>query len=145
MHRESPYKRISTFLLSDKNSKLITKVFTLFVRSVRKGVLRWQQEWEVFSVSRRQVQGKEFKNSWKLCQKRCSFRWLNPRHKRVSNFNPSGLKMLKILFSNGRMKGKSFCLNALIVPEFLILRSRWNHSSSEAGKKEDLKYSIWQL
>ena len=44
MHRESPYKRISTFLLSDKNSKLITKVFTLFVRSVRKGVLRWQQE-----------------------------------------------------------------------------------------------------
>ena len=40
LHRESPYKRISTFLLSDKNSKLITKVFTLFVRSVRKGVLR---------------------------------------------------------------------------------------------------------
>ena len=63
------------------------------------------------------------------------FRWLKPRRKRVRNFNPSRSKMLKILFSNGRMKGISFCLNALIVSEFLILGSRWNHSSSEVGKK----------
>ena len=37
------------------------------------------------------------------------------------------------------MKGNSFCLNALIVSEFLTLGSRWNHSSSEAGKKKRFK------
>ena len=43
--------------------------------------------------------------------------------------------MSKIMFSNGRMKSNSFCLNAMIVPEFLILGSRWNHFSSAVEKK----------
>ena len=53
--------------------------------------------------------------------------------------------MLKILFSNRGMRGSSFCLNALIVSEFLILESKSNNSSSEAWKKEDLNYSVRQL
>ena len=43
--------------------------------------------------------------------------------------------MSKIMFSDGRMKSNSFCLNAMIVSEFLILGSRWNHFSSEVEKK----------
>lgn len=35
-HRESPYKQISTFLLSDKESKSAIKVFTLFVSLIIK-------------------------------------------------------------------------------------------------------------
>ena len=72
---------------------------------------------------------------WKLCRKRHLFRWLKPRRKRVGNFNTSGSRILKILFSSGQIKGNSIYLNALIVSEFLIIRSRWNHSSSEAEKK----------
>ena len=75
------------------------------------------------------------KNYWKLCQKRHLFSWLKPRHKQVSNFNTSGSRMLKILFSSRQIKGNSNYLNGLIFTEFLIIRSRSNHSSSEAEKK----------
>ena len=136
-HWESPYKRISTFLLSDNDSKSTTKVFTLFVRSVRR------ERYGGSAIGRHFLFPgytciKGFKHPWKLCRKRCSFRWLKPRRKRVSNFSPFGSKMLKILFYNGWIKGNSFCLNRLIASEFLKFGSRWHYSSSEAGKKEDL-------
>ena len=49
-----------------------------------------------------------------MCQKRFSFEWIKPRRKRVSSFNPPGSKMMKMLFSNWRIKGNSSCFNALI-------------------------------
>lgn len=36
LHRESPYKRILTLLMSDTDSKSTTKDFTLFIRSIGK-------------------------------------------------------------------------------------------------------------
>ena len=128
--RISIYKNFN-FLISDKDSNSTTKVFSLFLRSVREGVLWWQCTcwWEVFFVSGLQVP-KVFKHSWKLFRKQFSSRWLKPRRKRVSNFSPSGSKLWKIPFSDGWMKDSSFCLNALIVSEFLIL------GSVEAGKKK---------
>ena len=72
----------------------------------------------------------------------CCLRCLNPRHKRISDFNPSGSKMLTILFFKGKKKNNRFYLNALIVSEFIKIGSRCNHLLSEAWKKENLQYSV---
>ena len=118
--------------------------WTLTINVVSRLIHHWCVCCEVFSVSRLHIH-KVFEHSWEFSRKRCSFRWLKPRGKRVSNFNPYGSKMLKILFSNGRMKDNSLCLSVLIDSEFIILGSRWNDSSREAWEKEGLKNSISQL
>ena len=50
-------------------------------------------------------------NSWKLCLNLCSLRWLQPKHKRVSNFNPVGSNTLYTLLWIGRMMDNSLLLN----------------------------------
>ena len=80
-----------------------------------------------------------FKQSWKLCPNLCLLRWLQPKRKGVSNFNPIGSNILYTLLWIGRMKDNSLLLNIARDSEFLIEAFKLSKSFKVKGKKEYLK------
>ena len=121
LKRGSPQKSISLLILSENNSKLSETDFTLFIRLKRYWEKRWQcsRECTVSWISKLQEQ-RRFKQSWKLCRNLCSLRCLQPKRKRVSNFNPIGSNISYTLLWIGQMKDNSLLWNIARDSEFLI-------------------------
>ena len=83
--------------------------------------------------------------SWKLCWKLCSFKWLKLSLNLVRYFMPIELWILKILFALGLMNSRRHFLNNINVSEFLIKESNLFHSNTGDEKKVFLKYSWFTL
>ena len=88
---------------------------------------QWRKKWAVDSISFPQLhEGSAY--SWKLCFNLCSFKWLKPILRRVRNFSPSGLFMLKTLVEFGLMKFSKCFLKISKEAALRISRSRLFHS-----------------
>ena len=76
--------------------------------------------------------------SWKLSEfwTLCSRRWLKPNLNLVNNLTPMGLRQLKTLLPEGRIKFKSVFLEIFTLSELRIFRSSLFHSITAEGKKK---------
>ena len=96
---------------------------------------QWRRKWADASVSLPQLQI-GLSESWKLRLNFCSQRWLKPNLNLVNNLTPLGLRQLKTVLPEGRMKFKSVFLKIFNLFELRIFRSTLFHSTTAEGKKE---------
>ena len=140
LKEELPNNSTSENLESFRFKILLSMFRMLFMRinlsSEKRG--QWRRQWVVVSTSVPQLQI-GFNDSWKLCLNSWSQRWLKPNFNLVSNFTPSGLGQLKMLFGDGRMNYNIFFLKIEKLSEFLILLSKLFHSVTMDRKYEFLK------
>ena len=111
--------------------------------------VQWRKKWAADSTSFPQLQNWSAEY-WKLCLNLCSLKWLKPILRRIRNFSPDGLFMLKTFLAFGLMKIDKCILKISKRAEFRISRSNLFDSLITDWKKNFLKklcyircYVIW--
>ena len=124
-----------------QSSRRLLSMFSMVLKRICLSVIymgQWRRKSVVDSISKPQLQN-GFKESWELCLKLCSRKWLKSSRSLVINLIPLGLWQLKRLLADSLINFRILFLKILKLLEFLMLQSSLFHSIIVHGKKEFFK------
>ena len=120
---------------NDTNSRTMVNLFLTLTTFSR---LIWSKKWLDVSISFPHEHRRP-RQSWKLCLRLCSQRWLKPRRNLVISLIAFGLWQLWMLFGLDRMNFKILLLEKSTLSELRMSGSRVFHSFIVEEIKELVK------